>query len=260
MRLGNVLAPNLGPFTISKAYDGVSNSTKAIASGQRVHSQAALSIIAGQLLGEAAVNRQGVRNANDAISLVQTFDAVSGSISSNLWQMTRLAMQASTGTFSNEQKAAIDAEFKELAAEINRVAGNTRFNGNNLLGGEGTEISVSLGSGSSIDIVSRNLGLAVSGLDLTTDASGALVAIKEHIQQVSDYRGYLGGQLNRLSKAVAVMDVDIENSMAAESRISDTNLAMEVTAHAASRIRAEMAIAVYSRANVLHQTTVQLLA
>ena len=56
------------------------------------------------------------------------------------------------------------------------------------------------------------------------------------------------------------MEVDIENLMAAESRISDTNLAVEVTAHAASRIRAEMVIAVYSRANVLHQTTVQLLA
>ena len=259
MELGNVLAANLGPFIISEAYDGVSNSTKAIASGQNVNSQAASSIIARQLRGEVAENRQGARNANDAISLVQTFDAAAGSIGSNLRQMTRLAMQASTGTFSNEQKAAMEAEFKELAAEINRVASNTRFNGNNLLGGEGTEISVFLGSGPSIDIASRDLGLDVSGLDLTADAGDALATAQGHIQQVSDYRGYLGGQLNRLSEAVAVIEIDIENAMAVESRISDTDLATEIAAHAASRIRAETAIAVQSQMNVMHQTAVQLL-
>ena len=259
MVLGNVLPANMGPSIINEAYDGVSDSTKAIASGQNVHSQAALSIIAGQLRGEMAVNRQGVRNANDAISMLQTFDAAAGSINSNLSQMMELAMQANTGTFSNEQKAVIEAEFNELAAEVNRVAGNTLFNGNNLLGGEGTELSVALGTSPGIDIVSGDLGLDVSGLDLIADAGSALVTIQEHIQQVSDYRGYLGGQLNRLSKAVEAMEIDIENAMAVESRISDTDIAMEVASHATSRIRAEMAIAVQSQVNVMDQTAVQLL-
>ena len=55
------------------------------------------------------------------------------------------------------------------------------------------------------------------------------------------------------------MDIDIENAMAVESRISDTDVAMEVAAHATSRIRAEMAIAVQGQANVMNQTAVQLL-
>jgi len=259
MGLGNVLPTNIGPSIINETYNGVSDSTKAIASGQKVHSQAALSVIAGQLRGEVAVNQQGVRNANDAISMLQTFDAAAGSIVLNMRQMMKLAVQANTGTFSSEQKTAIEAEFNELAAEVNRVADNTRFNGNNLLGGEGTEIPVALGTGQGIDIVSGDLGLDISGLDLTADAGSALAALQDSIQQVSNYRGYLGGQLNRLSETVKVMDIDIENAMAVESRISDTDVAMEVAAHATSRIRAEMAIAVQGQANVMNQTAVQLL-
>ena len=259
MGLGNISRANLGPLIINEAYDGVSDSTKAIASGQKVHDQTALSIIAGQLRGDVAVNLQGVRNANDAISMVQTFDAAAGSINSNLRQMAKLAMQAGTGTFSGEQKAVIEAEFNELAAEVNRVAGNTRFNGNNLLGGEGAVMPVALGTGPDITIISGDLGLDVSGLDLTADAGGALAEIQENIRQVSDYRGYLGGQMNRLSEAVSVMEVGIENAMAVESGISDTDIAMEVAAHATSRIRAETAIAMQSQVNVIHKTAVQLL-
>jgi flagellin len=259
MGLGNISGANLGPSIIKKAYDGVSDSTKSIASGRKVHRQTALSIIAGQLRGNVAVNLQGVRNANDAVSMVQTFDAAAGSINSNLRRMARLAMQAGAGTFSDEQKATIEAEFNELAAEINRVAGNTQFNGNNLLGGEGAVTPVALGTGPDITIISGDLGLDVSGLDLTADAGGALTAIQENIRQVSDYRGYLGGQMNRLSDAVSVMEVGIENAMAVESGISDTDIAMEVATHTTSRIRAEAAIAMQSQVNVIHQTAVQLL-
>ena len=259
MGLGNLSAANLGPLIINEAYDGVSDSTKAIASGQNVHDQTALLIIAGQLRADVAVNMQGVRNANDAISMVQTFDAAAGRINTNLRQMARLAMQAGTGTFSDVQKAAIAAEFNELATEINRVAGNTQFNGNNLLGGEGTVIPVALGTGEDITIVSGDLGLDVSGLDLAGDAGGALAAIREYIQQVSGYRGYLGVQMNRLSEAVSVMEVGIENAMAVESGISDTDIAMEFAGRAISRIRAEMALAVQSHFNSIHETAVQLL-
>ena len=259
MGLGNLSAANLGPLIINEAYDSISDSTKAIASGQKVNDQTTLSIIAGQLRADMAVNMQGVRNANDAISMVQTFDAVAGSISSNLKQMAKLAMQAGTGTFSDVQKAVIGAEFNELAAEVNRVAGNTFFNGNNLLGGEGTVIPVALGTGSEITLNSGDLSFDLVGLDLAADAGGALAAIQESIEQVSEYRGYLGGQMSRLSEAVSVMETGIENAIAVESGISDTDIAMEVAGGAASRIRAEIALAVQSQENIVHKTAVQLL-
>ncbi|MHC4727148.1 MAG: flagellin [Planctomycetota bacterium] len=259
MELGNVSAADLGPLIINEAYDDLSNSTEAIASGQKVQNQTALSIIAGQLRADVAVNMQGVRNANDAVSMVQTFDAAADSINSNLVQMARLAMQAGTGTFSGQQKAVIETEFNELAAEINRVAGNTQFNGNTLLGGEGAEIPVSLGTAPDISILSGDLSFDISGIDLTADSGSALAAIQESIGHTSDYRGYLGAQMNRLSEAVGVMQAGIEQAMATESGISDTDVAKEVAAHSASRIQTEMTIAVQSHKNIIHQTTVQLL-
>ncbi len=259
MELGNLSSADLGPLIINEVYDNLSDSTQSIASGQKVQSQTALSIIAGQLRADVAVNVQGVRNANDAVSMVQTFDAAAGSINSNLVQMAKLAMQAGTGTFSNEQKAVIEAEFNELAAEINRVAGNTQFNGNNLLGGEGTEIPVALGTAPDINIVSGDLSIDISGIDLAADAVSALAAVQENIAQSSDYRGYLGAQMNHLSEAVRAMEVGIEQAMATESSISDTDVAKEVAAHSASLIQTEMAIAVQSHKHIIHQTTVQLL-
>jgi len=94
---------------------------------------------------------------------------------------------------------------------------------------------------------------------LAGEAGGALAAIQENIRQVSDYRGYLGGLMNHLSEAVSVMEVGIENAMAVESGISDTDIAMEAAAHASSRIRTETAIAMQSQVNVINQTAVQLL-
>jgi flagellin len=260
MELGNLSAADLGPLIINEAYDDLTDSTEAIASGHKAQDLAALSIIAGQLRADVAVNMQGVRNANDAISMVQTFDAAAGSINSHLVQMSKLAMQAGTGTFSDQQKAEIEAEFKELAAEINRVAGNTQFNNNIMLSGEGTEeIPVSLGTGSDITLLSGDLSFDVSGMDLISDAGSALAAVQEKIEQVSDFRGYLGSQMNRLSGAVESMQIGIEQAMAAESNISDTDIAQEIANYASSQVQTEMAIAVQSHKHLIHQMIPQLL-
>jgi flagellin len=208
---------------------------------------------------EMAVNVQGVRNANDAISMVQTFDAAAGSIGSNLEQMAKLAMQAGTGTFSGVQKAAIEAEFNELASEINRVAGNTFFNGNNLIDGEGTVIPVALGMGEDIEIMSGDLRIDVAGMNLASDAGSVLSTIKSTIEQMNQYRGYLGGQMSRLSEATSALNTSIENAMAVESGISDTDIAMEAASSATSRIRAEVALAMQSQNNILHDTVTELL-
>ena len=117
MGLGNLSGADFGPSIISNAIDNLSKSAKALSSGKKVGGPIAHSIIADQLRSDIAVNMQGVRNANDAISMVQTFDGAANSINSNLTKMSQLAMQAANGTLSGEQKAVIQAEFDELAAE-----------------------------------------------------------------------------------------------------------------------------------------------
>jgi flagellin len=259
MGLGNLSGADFGPSIINNALDNLSKSAKALASGEKVGGPIAHSIIADQLRSDIAVNMQGVRNANDAISMVQTFDGAASSIGSNLTKMSQLAMQAANGTLSGEQKAVIQAEFDELAAEVNRVAGNTQFNGNNLIGGAGVSINVALGTGSDINIQSGDLTIDTTGMDLTTDAVGSLATIQNSIHQTSEYRGYLGSQANRLESTVEVMEIGIEQAMKAKSTISDTDVATEVAKSASYQVQAEMGVAVQAQMHAINKTILQLL-
>ncbi len=256
----SVLSTNSDTGAISNAYNGISKSVEAIASGSTTDNGMAALAIRELLRGEIAANQQAVRNANDAISMIQTFDAAAVSISERLTQMIKLAEQAATGTYSDQQKAIMQQEFAELADEINRVVENTQFNGNNLFSTDGQGISISIGSGSTIDIAAGNLSFDVTQLDLTTDAKGTLAAIQGQMEQTIAYSGYLGSQANRLEEAMSVIESDIGNAMAVESSISDTDVAMEVAAYAMSQITAEMAIALQAQLNVEDEKVTQLLA
>ena len=260
MGLGNLSGADLGPSIINEAYDNLSKSAKAIASGKKVGGPIAHLVIAQQLRSDIAINIQGVRNANDAISMIQTFDGAASNIGSNLTKMSQLAMQAANGTLSGEQKAVIQEEFSELAAEVNRVAGNTQFNGNNLIGGSGTEIPIALGTGSDISIQSGDLTIDISGIDLSSDAMSALEVLQQNIEQTSEYRGYLGSQMNRLEGTVEVMEISIEQAIKAESSISDTDIATEVAKSASYQVQAEMGVAVQSQMNAINKTVLQLLS
>jgi len=255
----NILRANVDRWIISSAYKGISKSIEAIASGSTTDNGMSALAIRELLRGEIAANQQAVHNANDAISMVQTFDAATVSISEKLTQMTKLAEQAATGTYSDQQKAIMQQEFAELADEINRIVESTQFNGNNLFSTDGQGISVSIGNGSIIDIAAGNLSFDATELDLTTDAEGALAAIQGEIEQAATYSGYLGSQANRLERAVSVIESDIENTMAVESSISDTDVAMEVAAYVMSQVIAEMAIALQAQQNVEGKRITQLL-
>ncbi|GAB6035621.1 hypothetical protein JCM15519_01800 [Fundidesulfovibrio butyratiphilus] len=78
---------------------------------------------------------QGIRNANDAISLIQTADGALGVIDEKLIRMKELATQASTGTYTSDQRLIIDSEYQAMASEITRIANSTDFNGIHLLNG-----------------------------------------------------------------------------------------------------------------------------
>ena len=82
----------------------------------------------------ASIN-QGVRNANDAISMIQTADGALQIVDEKLIRMKELAEQAATGTYNSDQRLIIDSEFAAMASEITRIATATDFNGIYLLNG-----------------------------------------------------------------------------------------------------------------------------
>lgn len=120
------------------AYGHMFTSVKRLSSGLRVNSAAddAAGLAVRELMrAEIATLNQGVRNANDAISLIQTADGALGVIDEKLIRMKELAAQAATGTYSSDQRLIIDSEYQAMASEITRIAMATDFNGIKLLDG-----------------------------------------------------------------------------------------------------------------------------
>ena len=133
----NGMATNVAN-TLTSHYSNLSTSTERLSSGMRINSSAddAAGLAISELMrADIAALNQGVRNANDAISLIQTADGALGVIDEKLIRMKELAEQASTGTYDSTQRLMIDSEYQQMASEITRIANATDFNGIKLLDG-----------------------------------------------------------------------------------------------------------------------------
>jgi flagellin len=126
-------ARNLGDH-----YDSLAVSTRRLSSGLRIGTAAddAAGLAIRELMrADIATLNQGIRNANDAISMVQTADGALQVIDEKLIRMRELAEQAATGTYNSTQRLIIDSEYQAMASEITRIANSTDFNGILLLNG-----------------------------------------------------------------------------------------------------------------------------
>ena len=133
----NMMAANVAR-NLNAHYGNLSTSTQRLSTGQRINSAA--DDAAGMAIRELqradiAALHQGARNANDAISLIQTADGAMGVIDEKLIRMKELAEQAATGTYDSTQRLMIESEYQQMASEITRIANATDFNGTKLLDG-----------------------------------------------------------------------------------------------------------------------------
>ncbi|WP_300925213.1 flagellin, partial [uncultured Desulfovibrio sp.] len=137
--------------TLTSHYNNLSTSTQRLSSGLRVNSAAddAAGLAIRELMrSDIAALQQGQRNANDAISLIQTADGALGVIDEKLVRMKELAEQAATGTYDSTQRLMIESEYQAMASEITRIANATDFNNIKLLDGS---LSSSVHDGSGMD-------------------------------------------------------------------------------------------------------------
>ena len=133
----NMMAANVAN-NLSSHYGNLATSTQRLSTGLRINSAAddAAGLAIRELMrADIATLHQGARNANDAISLIQTADGALAVIDEKLIRMKELAEQAATGTYDSTQRLMIDSEFQQMASEINRIANATDFNGIHLLNG-----------------------------------------------------------------------------------------------------------------------------
>ncbi|MBI4799339.1 MAG: flagellin [Desulfarculus sp.] len=143
---------------LSDSYGRLARSTQRLSSGLRVNSAAddAAGLAIRELMrADIAVISQGVRNAGDAISMIQTAEGAMSVIDEKLIRMKELAEQAATGTYTTAQRAIMDSEYQAMAHEIDRIANATDFNGVKLLDGSltglhnGSGMKIHFGTGNS---------------------------------------------------------------------------------------------------------------
>ncbi|MEE9516048.1 MAG: hypothetical protein V3V52_03035, partial [Candidatus Adiutricales bacterium] len=153
----NMMAMNAAR-NLSSVYKALARSTAALSSGLRVMSAAddAAGLAVRELMrADIAVINQGIRNAGDAISMIQTAEGALSVVDEKLIRMKELAEQAATGTYTTVQRELMNSEYQAMAAEIDRIANATDFNGVNLLNGDmaisndGSGMKIHFGTGNS---------------------------------------------------------------------------------------------------------------
>ena len=288
----NQMATNVAN-TLTDHYSNLQTSTQRLSSGLRINSAAddAAGLAIRELMRtDIAALQQGVRNANDAISLIQTADGALGVIDEKLTRMKELAEQAATGTYDSTQRLMIDSEYQAMASEITRIANATDFNGIHLLDGNlsgdthdgsdltatgkmkihfgtmndsdedyyyiqiGTSTASALGVGNSA--AEGSLAYTVSTQNA---AQSALVGINDAVVSKDAIRAHLGALQNRLENTISNLTTQAENLQAAESRISDVDVATEMTNFVRNQILTQSAVAMLSQANSMPQMALSLI-
>lgn len=208
------------------------------------------------------------RNANDAVSMLQTADGGADQIHELLTRMRDLAVQASNGSLATNDYTNLDAEFQASLSEIDRVASSTQFNGINLLAGAAAARQFQVGIGTATtDRISVSFGgagatqLAVNGTSVTTftNAQTAITALDAGIQSLSGVRGGFGAAMNRVNVAVSSLQSMQTNMSASLSRIRDTDVAKEAANLSRNQVLSQAGASVLSQANQSPQLALSLL-
>jgi len=198
--------------------------------------------------------------------MLQTFEGAMGTIDEALVRMKQLAEQAATGSYSSAQRSIMNSEFTEMASEINRIAGATAFNCNYMLNSAGASISIRFGAGlndavsiTGTDMTSSALGLTAASIGTAPAAQSALATISSAITAKDTARARFGYKMNRLESTISVINNQSENLMAAESRISDVDVATEMAIMTRTQVLSQAGVAMLAQANTLPQMALTLL-
>jgi flagellin len=275
-----VINSNVVALRAQAALNGNQNSLttamERLSTGRRINSagdDAAGLAIASKFTAQIRGLNQAVRNANDAISMVQTAEGATNEISNMLQRMRELAIQSASDTNSTTDRSSLQAEFTALRDEINRVAVTTQWNGFNVLDGttgSGGTVSFQIGTNSSasnsVSATFSNFatsgllsGISASTISSQSGASSAITATLTAINTIDEKRGDMGALINRFQYTIANLTNISTNASVSRSRIQDTDYAIETSKLARAQILQQAATAMLAQANQQPQTVLTLL-
>jgi flagellin len=256
---------------MGKAQSALTTAMDRLSSGLRINS--GKDDAAGRALSNTMENRikgldQGNRNANDAISTVQIIEGGLTEIASMLTRMNELAIQSSSGTYTDDQRGKMNVEFKGLRDEIARVSENAGFNGSKVMDGNASSMRVQLqaggASGSSMSISLPNASLA--GLSLTTsevdsaaNAGASIDSLTTALSAVTSALARSGADHSKLESAINNNTIQNDSLELAKGRIMDADFAKESAALAKNTVLVQMGQAMLSKANEATESVLSLL-
>ena len=270
---------------------GLATSIQRLSSGLRVNSakdDAAGLAIAERMNAQIRGNNVAIRNANDGISLSQTAEGALGKIGDSLQRMRELAVQSANATNSSDDRENLQAEFKQLQDEINRVVNGTKFNNTFLFTGSSAfdfQVGAGTTSNDTVSIARSQLSGGTAGtsgsLSAATSTAAVIatitgsasaitgstaVAAKNAIKDIdvaldklNAERATYGAAQNRFESVIGTLQISVENISAARSRIMDTDFAAETANLTRTQILTQAGTAMLAQANQAPQNVLSLL-
>lgn len=257
-----------GINNINKILGELSDSYNKLSSGKRItkaSDDAAALAIASQLEASLGTLDQASRNVRDAGSALAIADGAVSQIQDISGRLQELAVQSANGTYSDEQRAALKAEYDSLSQEIGRIASTTEFNGVKLL--DGSQITAQIGTGggasSQIAVGGANVGALlsqVSSQNIGTQggAQQAITALQNFSQSLGNIRSSaIGSSQARLDTIEQNISSQRIGSSEALSRIVDLDYASQTSLHTGYQIKASSGVALMAQANKLNSSILQ---
>ncbi|MCP3734990.1 flagellin FliC [Sphingomonas sp. RP10(2022)] len=269
----------------TSANQALSTSMERLSTGSRINSakdDAAGLAISDTMTAQIRGMNQGIRNANDGIAMAQTAEGALGEVNNMLQRVRELTVQATSGTYSADNKTNLQAEVTALSAQITSTLANTQFNGNKLFDASAGTVTAAVAGPPAVAAYSTikiqaganaadtiNLKLnkltddatitAATGIDLTTATNTALGTVDAALKTVSNYRAGLGAAQNQMQSAVNNLTTNATNLTSAKSQIMDADFSAETTALAKAQILSQASTAMLAQANQSQQGVLKLL-
>jgi flagellin len=294
--MGVVVNTNISSITASRILaenrSDLEKAMERLASGKRINSaadDAAGMAVAAKMRADIRSLNQSVRNTNDAISLVNTYDGAAAEIEGILIRMRELAVQAKNGTYEDADRTNADYEYTALKNEIRRISDVTAFN-RQLLADTSAGTSFEFYVGSDVAKSGNSITFTAGYLDFNTSAAGiaatsaaggggsalgslltttsgattktagsAITAVDNALSQLAANRAQAGAMINRLEHTVSNLMNVSQRLQEAVSGIEDADYAAESANLARGMVLAQAGTAMLAQANQAPQYILSLL-
>ena len=230
--------------------------------------------IANRMDAQARGMNVSIRNANDGISLAQTAEGALGKVGDMLQRMRELAVQSSNASNTSADRTSLNAEFRQLADEIDRTLQGTRFNGQAILAASAGGLVFQIGANNAttdrVTVTTSNMATNASIAAVTTTgavitgttggtAQTMIATIDAALDAVNSERATYGAVQNRFDAIISNLQIGAENQAAARSRIMDADFASETARLTRAQILQQAGTAMLAQANAAPQNVLSLL-